>query len=373
MSNLTTFQLVSHMNTAFNNPKGDPLNINWPRIQKQCLNIPDEVGELFAALGGHEKGSPAYKNIENAVTAFKAALAGAVAMPGGAVNVHGVRDALCDIPVFSCGAQHLMGVDGDRDMRAVIGGAEGGVMSRFIKNDEDKQATIEIHAAKGVTQVYFQGEYPVMVMKSALDQPDAPKDKFLKSASYIDAVFYDLNEVAAPATAVGTFMDLANMLGKLPWEGQYGLQSVTMRPEVYNGKGVPTLMSAVFQSNDHVDPENEPDWDPMSPAAGSVSDDEDDEEGDEDTCGECDHHVDDCECLVDDEADSLDPDDEGENECDCPPEGHSGCSPDRSGLEFAVDDEGGDGPVLIIRGEDEDDEDTIVFTDPAKTEDEGKQ
>ena len=45
-------------------------------------------------------------------------------------------------------------------------------------------------AAAGVTDVYFEGEYPTMIMKSASDQPDAPKGKFLKSASYKEPVFY---------------------------------------------------------------------------------------------------------------------------------------------------------------------------------------
>lgn len=64
-----------------------------------------------------------------------------------------------------------------------------GVMTRFIKDDADKQATQALHAANGVTDVYFEGEYPTMVMKSASDQPDAPKGKFLKSASYKQTVF----------------------------------------------------------------------------------------------------------------------------------------------------------------------------------------
>lgn len=51
-------------------------------------------------------------------------------------------------------------------------------------------AEIALHAARGVIEVYFEGDYPVMVMKSAVDQPDAPKGKFLKSASYSQPVFH---------------------------------------------------------------------------------------------------------------------------------------------------------------------------------------
>jgi hypothetical protein len=32
-----------------------------------------------------------------------------------------------------------------------------GVMTRFIKDEADKEATIALHAAKGVTDVYFEG------------------------------------------------------------------------------------------------------------------------------------------------------------------------------------------------------------------------
>ncbi len=191
MNNATTFQMVSEMNVAFNNPKGDPLNIDWERIQKQCLNIPDEIGELFKALGGHAKDGDGAAFIDSAVTNFKAYLVQSLTMekfPD--VDILGVRDALCDIPVFATGAQHLMGIDGDRDMRSVI----TGVMSRFVKDDADKEATIAKHASKGVTQVYFQGDYPKMVMKSAVDQPDAPTGKFLKSASFEEAVFYSVED-----------------------------------------------------------------------------------------------------------------------------------------------------------------------------------
>ena len=100
-------------------------------------------------------------------------------------HIDDTRDALCDIQVFANGAQHLMGVDGDDDMHAVV----DGVMTRFIKDDADLKATMELHRAKGVSMVYFEGEFPKMIMKSAVDQPDAPKGKFLKSASYSNTVF----------------------------------------------------------------------------------------------------------------------------------------------------------------------------------------
>ena len=153
---MTTFQRVANMNVAFGNPKGDYTAVDISKITKQVSNILDELAEFgtAAALG----------------------------------DLEDMRDALCDIIVFAQGAQHLMGVDGDADMHAVV----DGVMTRFVKNDEDKAATIALHAKKGVTDVYFEGEYPKMVMKSASAQPDAPTGKFLKSASYTQPVFPEI-------------------------------------------------------------------------------------------------------------------------------------------------------------------------------------
>lgn len=165
------------MNTAFGNAKGDPDNIDIARIRSQCKNIHDEYLELLTALG-YPPGMVELIAQAHANWISQAAL---FTTP----NIEGIRDALADIQVFKDGALHLMGYDGDRDMDDVV----DGVMTRFVKDDADKAATIALHAAKGVTQVYFEGEYPKMVMKSAVDQPDAPKGKFLKSASYQNTTF----------------------------------------------------------------------------------------------------------------------------------------------------------------------------------------
>lgn len=153
MEKKTSFQQVAEMNAAFGNPKGSYDAVDYTALTAQCKNILDEYNELTLALINDDPVA--------------------------------IRDALCDIQVFAMGAQHLMGVDGDADMKAVV----DGVMTRFIKDADDLTATIALHAAKGVTKVYFEGEFPKMVMKSAEDQPDAPKGQFLKSASYQDTVF----------------------------------------------------------------------------------------------------------------------------------------------------------------------------------------
>lgn len=186
MDSPTNFSLVSVMNTAFGNMPGNAGAIDWNRVRKQCLNIADEFGELMIAMGANPEA------IKLAVAHLKAAATQEVRE--NAISPLDVRDALCDIHVFTYGAHHLMGIDADGDMRAVV----DGVMTRFIKNEYDKQATIAMHAAAGVSDVYFEGSFPTMVMKSASDQPDAPKGKFLKSASYMQPIF--------PAVPLPNFM-----------------------------------------------------------------------------------------------------------------------------------------------------------------------
>jgi hypothetical protein len=177
----TPIQQVADMNVAFGNPKGDFDNIDYERLRKQCANILDEYLELYAALHGVEseaaKGWLAYHGLDDTLAMLR--------IMATTPNVDQIRDSLCDIQVFAAGAQHFMGVNGDDDMTEVV----GKVMTRFIKDEADKAATIAKHAAKGVTDVYFEGDYPTMVMKSASDQPDAPKGKFMKSASFTEPKF----------------------------------------------------------------------------------------------------------------------------------------------------------------------------------------
>jgi hypothetical protein len=175
----TSFEQVAAMNEAFGNPKGDLKNINQEKVFNQCTNILDEYGELMAAFGADPV------TVKLIVREMKDHFHEAVHEGSRTFDLTQARDALCDIHVFAYGAHHLMGIDADGDMKAVV----DGVMTRFIKDPLDKQMTVELHARKGVTDVYFEGDYPTMVMKSASDQPDAPKGKFLKSASYRDTVF----------------------------------------------------------------------------------------------------------------------------------------------------------------------------------------
>lgn len=150
---LTNFELVSNMNAAFGNPKGNSGAIDLDKLKSQCKNILDEYNELLEAIE--------------------------------AKDFYKIRDALCDIHVFAYGAHHLMGLNADEDMHAVV----EAVMTRFIKDPADLHASIETHRAKGVLSYYTEGHYPRMILKSSCDQPDAPRGKFLKSASYREPTF----------------------------------------------------------------------------------------------------------------------------------------------------------------------------------------
>ena len=142
------FKDVSIMNTAFGNEKGDKNRINWARLRSQATNIPDEYEELLEAILHHD--------------------------------ITEVRDALCDIMVFTLGAYHFIGYDADKDMKAVFDSN----MSKFCKTEQDIWDTQQYYFDLGI-ETYMGGELPMAWVKSIRDQKDKnnknyPKDKFLK-------------------------------------------------------------------------------------------------------------------------------------------------------------------------------------------------
>lgn len=161
------FNDVSKMNLAFGNPKGDPNNIDWDRLTAQCVNIAKnvqgqagEVEELYQALEARDS--------------------------------IGVRDALCDIMVFTLGAFHLMGADADSDMKAVFESN----MSKFCRNVEELGATMNKYENLDL-KVYAEGVYPFVCVKSAEDQMDRngkhySKGKFLKGVGFQEPAFTDV-------------------------------------------------------------------------------------------------------------------------------------------------------------------------------------
>lgn len=155
----TPFSLVSDMNTAFSNPKGDPQAIDLDRLRKQIDNIagPDsvggEVGELYEAL----------------------------AVP----DLDQIRDSLCDIMVFALGAYHLMGLDADADMAEVV----RAVRTRLCRDAAHVEETQEFYRKLGVQTYQESSPAGGYAVKSLNDQTDTngeyyPKGKFLKAVGY---------------------------------------------------------------------------------------------------------------------------------------------------------------------------------------------
>ncbi len=171
------FALVSEMNVAFNNPKGDPNKINGAKLLSQCKNIGKEFQELMAGFG--IKIEIKYGERD---TAHK-------------TNLDDIRDALCDINVFSLGAHHFMGLDANIDMHSVI----EGVMTRFCQNSDQLARTCTHFNTLGI-KYYVEGTFPRVCLKSAEDQGDGeyPKGKFLKCVDYKTAVFYQPGVPKAP-------------------------------------------------------------------------------------------------------------------------------------------------------------------------------
>lgn len=242
--------VVSLMNLAFQNPHGSINNINWSRIQSQVKNVRDEYNEMIDAISElnviqtrdslvdikvfahgaiHLMGysfedfadevdafydivsaKAAQLNPEHSVLATISAWASENALDllsqiekvekaATAENLNNLVVSLAHVCAISTVLQvRVLKVDVAKEMDAVI----DGLMTRFVKDESDEIATYAKHnkafhahyaknnmAVTGDLEVYFVGEYPVRVMKSSVDQPDAPKDKFLKSASFKEPVF----------------------------------------------------------------------------------------------------------------------------------------------------------------------------------------
>lgn len=243
---LRELTLVSNMNSAFQNPKGDLQSINWPRIQSQLKNVRDEYNELNTALN---KDIPDFIGVRDALVDQKVFIYGAVHLMGypfdafantvdeySQVDLGAAGSTLTEvIKNYSAHCQGYVGklesaaaeahledvvvslaqtvgfityiqeqvlrVDVVKEMESVI----NGVMTRFIKDEADEAATYAKHNKKHLSvlgeganalQVYYEGQYPSRIMKSAVDQPDAPKGKFLKSASFSEPVFTEYEHLA---------------------------------------------------------------------------------------------------------------------------------------------------------------------------------
>lgn len=224
------FQQVEEMNEAFGNPKGTPFELlrDAPeasvaalvRLRSQCANIGHEFNELETAVKHN--------------------------------NMLEIRDALCDILVFTYGAFHFIGAlpaslqvvrdavdlvpenkdvlagssvvsflspaleigedqtiiaalncivayvmrayrdighDVEADMQAVYDSN----MSKFCANEDDLNKTGDKYTDLGV-EFHVEGEFPHKCLKSSKEQTDLtgeryPKGKFLKGIRFRKPVF----------------------------------------------------------------------------------------------------------------------------------------------------------------------------------------
>lgn len=155
------FEAVSKLNVAFGNPAGDPLNPKWDRLEAQAKNILDEYNELMKDGIGPK-------------------------------NINEVRDAICDILVFTLGLAHMAGIPVEEDMAEV----DRSNMSKFCADEDDLTETLMKYRDLGV-YVYTEGEYPMLRVKSAKEQTGLDgklyqAHKMLKSVSFSEPKFRPL-------------------------------------------------------------------------------------------------------------------------------------------------------------------------------------
>ena len=162
MSNIV--QEVKDMNVAFGKPEGNisdfitlvdtPADYDkWEVLRTQANCIPEELNELFEALDEYD--------------------------------INEVRDAVCDILVFTIGLGHLAGMNLEHDMHKVYESN----MSKFCATQNILDLTIKKYSDMGV-EVEERGSWPRKYVVSSKDQWSSdmtklfPKGKFLKGINF---------------------------------------------------------------------------------------------------------------------------------------------------------------------------------------------
>lgn len=238
------FALTSAMNIAFGNPQGELRDFlavpgaarhaspefneeSWSRLTKQCFSIKSEINEFKKAILNND-GDEARDALCD-VRVFTYGGAHFLGYNMGKQNLYHVSLTMQEAhimefvytldpePALDAAFSYLMHTIHTREwntvekaLRLMIYAADhassrlgltadhinddmvevlDAVMTRFVKDADDFEATASHHAAYGVSKFYTVGEYPTMAFKSAEDQEDAPQGKFLKSASYRKPVF----------------------------------------------------------------------------------------------------------------------------------------------------------------------------------------
>ena len=166
---MSAFTQIAKMNFAYGNPPFANLSAiegfgslslndatfsiaDWEKLKSQAKNIQDEYVELMDAI---EVG-----------------------------DVKGVRDAVCDIMVFTAGVGSFIGQDIDADLDMVYNSN----MSKFCKDGAEVIATVRKYDLLGV-ETYVEGEVPAIRVKCAKDFTDAAGNeyrtgKLLKGINY---------------------------------------------------------------------------------------------------------------------------------------------------------------------------------------------
>lgn len=152
------FEAVKNMNECFGNPAGNPDKVDFVRLGGQAKFIKDELKELMDAIGAEDS--------------------------------IGVRDAVCDLLVFTMGVAHLMGADLEADMLAVYESN----MSKFIRSEEDEELTSAKYTLLGVKFQIEDCGNGTKRIRCTEDHKDAKSNgfragKILKSASYHEPAF----------------------------------------------------------------------------------------------------------------------------------------------------------------------------------------
>lgn len=102
-------------------------------------------------------------------------------------DIRGVRDVLSRVQFFVMGLQHIAGLDGDSDMHDVL----HSISTHFIKDEADLKESIAHHYERGIKQLTLHGDFPRMVLKSAIDYPQVPAGTVLHSAKKKRTEFRD--------------------------------------------------------------------------------------------------------------------------------------------------------------------------------------
>lgn len=144
----SNYEMVRHLNSVF----GNTPPATQADVEKQLRLINEEVKELSEGI--------AKKDIEE------------------------IRDAISDILVVTYGMGHILDLPVDEDMLAV----QTANLSKLCTTPEECSATVKKYADLGI-EVYSEGEYPEVCIKSLKDQTGSdgafyPKNKFLKCVNW---------------------------------------------------------------------------------------------------------------------------------------------------------------------------------------------